>query len=409
MELNAQVNTFLRGMNLDTDFTMIPEGQYRYAENVRVVTDGLGTTGALQNIEHIKKYSEQINKNETIIGTCTAYCFNDVINKVEECGVIITVDNVGVNHIYTISDFHKDKPKINLIVSAVLKLNNKLSIVSNFESEQISKIYITDGNSNIKTINIAKKYNTTKTNPIENEYYFDIIPEAILFPVEFNSFTTGALSAGSVQYCFQLFTEHGTESAISPLCNNIPISKDLTKGESKKILGQLSEENSGLGCVLKFTYNNTGEFNRIRVIRVQYKDNTSIPDIYVINEFDIDSKVGTKTVTYTDNGSQFVNKLTIDEFAALIPYDFSTKTLTKLHNRLFAANVKENTWDVSYDARAYRCDSNGNVRLSSSEGNEITGNISQLLNTEIPEEHDCINPYNIIDNNSIKYIYNDKG
>ena len=409
MELNSQVNTFLRGMNLDTDLSMIPEGQYRYAENVRVVTDGFGTTGALQNIEHIKKYSEKISENEVIIGTCDTYCLNKEINKIEECGVIITVDDIGTNHVYTITDFTKDVPTINLIVSATLKLNNKLSIVSNFESEQLSKIYITDGTSNIKMINIAKQYNTSKTNPIKNEYYFDIIPEAILFPAEFNSFTSGTLYAGSVQYCFQLFTEYGTESAISPLCNNIPISKDLNKGESKKILGQLSDENSGLGCVLKLTYNNTGEFNRIRVIRILYKDNISIPDIHVINEFEIDTNAGVKTITYTDNGSQFVNKLTIDEFSALIPYDFTAKTLDKLYNRLFSANIKENTWDVQYDARAYRCDINGNVCLLSSEGNDINGKISQLLNDGVPEEHDCINPYNIIDNNTTKYIYDCNG
>ena len=47
MELNSQINTFTNGMNLDTDITMIPEGQYRYAENIRLLTDADGTTGML--------------------------------------------------------------------------------------------------------------------------------------------------------------------------------------------------------------------------------------------------------------------------------------------------------------------------------------------------------------------------
>ena len=47
MELNSQINTFTKGMNLDTDITMIPEGQYRYAENIRLLTDADGTTGML--------------------------------------------------------------------------------------------------------------------------------------------------------------------------------------------------------------------------------------------------------------------------------------------------------------------------------------------------------------------------
>nr|UWG00935.1 MAG: hypothetical protein [Bacteriophage sp.] len=47
---NVQTNTFTQGMNLDTDVTMIPDNQYRYAENVRVITDTDGTTGVLQNV-----------------------------------------------------------------------------------------------------------------------------------------------------------------------------------------------------------------------------------------------------------------------------------------------------------------------------------------------------------------------
>jgi hypothetical protein len=47
MELNSSTNTFVRGLNLDSDITMIPEGQYRYAENVRLLTNADGTTGIL--------------------------------------------------------------------------------------------------------------------------------------------------------------------------------------------------------------------------------------------------------------------------------------------------------------------------------------------------------------------------
>ena len=41
---------------MDADVSMMPEGQYRYAENVRITTNDDGSAGALQNIEHIKEY-----------------------------------------------------------------------------------------------------------------------------------------------------------------------------------------------------------------------------------------------------------------------------------------------------------------------------------------------------------------
>ena len=47
MTNNIQTNTFTGGMNMDVDVTMIPDNQYRYAENVRVITDTAGTTGVL--------------------------------------------------------------------------------------------------------------------------------------------------------------------------------------------------------------------------------------------------------------------------------------------------------------------------------------------------------------------------
>ena len=400
MELMSQVNTFTGGMNLDDDLTMMPKNQYRWANNVRLLTDNSGTTGILQNIEDVRQYNGGLGQSEIILGTAVTKYYNNIKYKIEECGIVVTKENYNgknINNIWAVSEFNSKTPFWNLIVSATLNLTDKLSIVANYESEQISKIYLTDGNSSIKMINISKKYNTTKNEPIENKYYFDIIPETILFPIELNTLTTGTLKSGVVQYCFQLFTERGTESAISPISNVIPLSKDIRNGESKKILGQLPEESSDLGCVLNITYNNSGQFNRLRVIRLHYKNNIAIPEIHVINEISIPMLKHTNTISYTDNGSQFVNALTIDEFSSLVPYDFKAKSLTKLHNRLFASNITENTWDVKYDARAYRCDINKQVKLLSNSGNAIEQSIDFIIGQDdvIPEDHDCINPYNI--------------
>jgi hypothetical protein len=46
-ELNSQINTFSKGMNMDIDVTMMPEGYYRYAENIRLITNAGGTTGVV--------------------------------------------------------------------------------------------------------------------------------------------------------------------------------------------------------------------------------------------------------------------------------------------------------------------------------------------------------------------------
>jgi hypothetical protein len=39
-----------------------------------------------------------------------------------------------------------------------------------------------------------------------------------------------------------------------------------------------------------------------------------------------------------------------------------------MNNRLFAANIKEDSWNPTYDARAYRCNSSKVLKLKSSSG-----------------------------------------
>lgn len=69
-----------------------------------------------------------------------------------------------------------------------------------------------------------------------------------------------------------------------------------------------------------------------------------------------------------------------------------------MNNRLFASNIQELTWDVDYDARAYRCNNKGIVKLNSSISDNIELPLKQILDplndVIIPKQHDCINPMN---------------
>ena len=100
MELNSQLNTFTKGMNLDSDITLLPEGQYRYAENIRLLADDDGTTGILQNIEHIRQYGGGIPENETIIGTAVTRLYDEVTDGTIECGIVLTKRYTANNEVY---------------------------------------------------------------------------------------------------------------------------------------------------------------------------------------------------------------------------------------------------------------------------------------------------------------------
>ena len=104
----------------------------------------------------------------------------------------------------------------------------------------------------------------------------------------------------------------------------------------------------------------------------------------------------------------------------MVPFEFTAKSIEKLNNRLFASNIQEIAWDVDFDARAYRCASDKQVKLESSDSSKtivgllsadgkILSNQNNRIEIPVPEEHDCINPSNVDVLNSMVYQYQADG
>ena len=392
MEQNAQINTFTQGMDMDTDISLLGEGKYRYAENIRLFADSDSSTGALQNIEYIRQYSTGIPQNETIIGTSSTRWYHN--EKVQECGIVVTKQNQGdkiYNKIYVVSDFDSITPTNTVVVKGYLELENNLSIVCNYESTEVSKIYITDAKSTIKSINIQEIIEEEIIDPT----YFDLLPGCVLAPFKLLELVSGSLPSGMIQYCYQLFKINGSETTTSSLSAKIPITN--TANSTKGLNGSPENTLTNKGCRLQATAFNDGRFDRLRVISIQYLNSIDTPKIYIINEVDITSNdTGFITFEYTDTGSGYLSELSIEEFNDLVPFEFKAQVIEKKDNRLFAANIQEITWDVEYDARAYRANKEGIVRLKSSYGDDFVANQSDIVSgaTMVPKEHDCINPIN---------------
>ena len=48
---NQQINTFTKGMNTDVSDMLMDNSQYKYAENVRLVTNTDGNSGELRMVD----------------------------------------------------------------------------------------------------------------------------------------------------------------------------------------------------------------------------------------------------------------------------------------------------------------------------------------------------------------------
>lgn len=254
MELNNQINTFTKGMNLDTDITMLPEGQYRHAENIRLLTDADGTTGMLQNIEYIRQYNGGIPSDEVILGTSNTLLSVKESNTLKEVGVVLTKkieNNKAYNTLYIVEGFESIDTVTTPIVKGYLGLENNVSIVCNYESNNASNVYISDGLTAIKVINIEEQLKIIDDadgviTEVVDSTKFDIIPGATLVPFKFVSKIDGALPAGAIQYCYQLFNLHGVETAIAALSEVIPITNIASS--SKDTLGENNGVVTNMGC-----------------------------------------------------------------------------------------------------------------------------------------------------------------
>lgn len=406
-----QTNTFVEGMDCDTDITMLPNQRYRYAENVRVITNDEGTTGVLQNIEGVKKYSTVIPSDETIVGVTT----------IDKYAVVITSKNNGYNKIYRIDNIDSDSLSATVVLKGNIGLcsdiirNPRISVVANYESDNLIKIYFTDGNSAVKVFNIMDdSYTDATSGLIDNNGdiidtgALDITPSAVLPPFQTIGLGMGSLPSGMVQYCYQLFNLNTSETTTSPLSELIHLTASSTNQDSQVYEGSFPDTSSNKSVMLS-TDLVAKSFSRCRIIRILYTSNNSIPTFTILDEIVI-SNTSSK-LNYTDTGNSYLSDLTVDEFNSLTGYQFIGCSLAKLQNRLFVANITDSTWDPGdYDARAYRANDMGKVLLqSSNELNNIQFDIDSYDLSSIPKDHDCINPYNNLEYCSCtqdeKYMY----
>lgn len=394
-------------MNTDSDVSMLPNNQYRFGQDVRIITDDSGTSGVLQSVEGAKKYNYGIKGTEEIIGTAT---INDI-------AVVITKLVDGYNKVYRIENFDSPNLVSTVVLQGKLKLceeanSNQLSIVLNYETQSNIRAYFTDGKSSIKVINIMSdkyvKY-PNEDNPlvdsegnILNPDSIDIIPNAILPPFEITDIVSGNFQAGMVQYCYRLYNPHSQQTSISSLSDCVHLDASSISASLINHYGSQKGSYTGKGCTIQAPLS-TKDFSRCTIIRIFYKDNNSIPSYTIIDDIEIDTDKD--TISYTDAGSNQLSVLTQEEFNALTSYAFICNSITSVQNRLFASNITETSWVpmiedngnlVEYDARAYRANKDGSVRIETSDPNDYMYFGIEDYDTmrKVPMHHDCINPYN---------------
>lgn len=267
--------------------------------------------------------------------------------------------------------------------------NRVKKIIARYENSLFSKIYFTDGYNYLRHFNFNNP-NHLIIEPTKLNLISDVDMNS---PTLYNIGAGGKLTSGRVQYCYQLFDNYGAETVVSPASNLIDITEsDDTALSSIYYKGKEALKDCGKTVTI-YIRNLDLSFDMVRVICLYYADINTDPTIRILEERSVESG----NVLITDGGDEGISTLTLEEFRDLGGKLFISQSIETKNRKLFAANIKEDYFDIDFDARCFR------YRLD-----PILGEITYASTITPGVEKDDINPYNIQSNDSnasCRYIY----
>lgn len=380
---DQQINTFYGGMQKDLANTAPQEGMYTYAGNVRIVAgeNGGASSGIITNIKDTKT---QLTLNHTVYTTAWLPDANGINRPVRtelgeapcEIKGYTTIRNTLILFCYVpaklfgfvgssstsciysvdLDTFNAatliyDDPDLNFYVS------DNISAVGRYESEDLQRVYWTDGVNPIRTINIKNK----------NASSLSVDDLVLNPPINFGApkvtevTNNGALPAGMYQYCYRLKSADGKATRFSPLSNFVHVVRGSDYWEYEPDPeAQTEYSNTPVGEVtdksvtLKIS-NVNPDYDTIEIVSI-YKTNPETPEsVTIIDTLNVSSE--TITARHTDNNG---TPLLLEEITAITSSPSKAKVLTAKDNRLFLGGISYNTTSLDFDARAFRYKRNDN-------------------------------------------------
>lgn len=384
-------------MNTDTSDFVLQSDQYRYAENVRIITNTENNTGELRLIEGTTKKFEFGDGCQIL---ATNYIRNIAVFVVKEGNswfIYKSEDGKNPECIFGPCE----EPLWNGNEENILK---SITTVLRYESDKNIKLYIADSTKkhSILVINIANKYS-------EEQSKFDYMfanQRTLLAPAEIEiSSQSGKIISGRVQYAYRLYSKNGATTPMSILSKTLSLYKNEYQGYE-------AEKQSGRSVKITIPSTKPSNLDYIQIYRISYQLSGQLPKISLVK----DQKLFDSII---DNGVDIDENIAISEFLQqFTPHIYPTQIESK-GDYLFAANMKYSQDSVDskfekFDARSY---SRGNYIVENENTqNEIRTDIltSDNINLDVDEEklrHWAFNvrEYNYVEDDWHGFILNQNG
>lgn len=367
--MNKQFKYSNAGMNQDISNAKFDNKFYFEGMNIRVLSTDKQSSGAITNtkgneflltipIPNIDKINKIINYNDKQLSYTNSEI--DFLNnsnlpqqiiancKIKDGFIIFSTNNNGLDCIWQLTDETFDL-KLLYLRNLNFSTEKPIQILNNYENNKIDKIYWVDGYEQMRFINI---HHSIDNEDLEELIDLSSVSINIVSDVNFSNINIdeinygGTHTSGMIQYAYSYYKINGSESALSPLSNIIPLGKSNDQG------GNLNEI---IGTIPKIVIDNIDQrFTNLKLYAIKYTSLNQIPKVSVIADRNI---TGLNTFTYYDNG-RILYDSSLENILFLYGKMIIPKHIESKNNRLFAFNYKDRVYKLSLkdnnlDTRAY--------------------------------------------------------
>ena len=405
---NQQTNTFLKGMDTDTSDMLLGSDQYRYAENIRIITNEDNNSGEVRLIEGNVNIPIYLNDEPLKdIGRIMAF------DAIRDIVVLITEkDDTWSVYKINIKDLRKYLVERNVYANPATKflridldkyvdgdelyydghqvvepsMNNYVDRRNDVfydeayqgdddikgEAELIfgpctEPIWPDDWNGTDKVLTTVLRWEADKNiklyiadatgkHPImvlniANKYNtgdFDQVfayQRTLLPPANVEIGSgSGSIISGKVQYVYRLYSKTGAATPLSIISKTLSLYKNEYSGYE-------AEKRSGRSVNISINVSNRGNLDYVQIYRISYQLSGQLPKISLVKDEKIIS-------SFIDTGTDVVENIGMSELLSMFTPFIYPKQIESKGDYLFAGNMKYSQDAVDadfsqFDTRSY--------------------------------------------------------
>jgi hypothetical protein len=341
--MEGHINTY-QGMNKDMAADTLPNSLYLDAVDIRITTSNGDSIGAWTNIKgNIEAFtipiSGSFNSNPWTAVNPEIIGYTTIRNRIV---LFVADDSDSKGWIY---DVQYDPTTREILpgfpvlkyYNPLLKFskNHPIEALGRFESNCVQKVYWTDYENFLRSLNLEEDDLTTF--PLGQ---IDIYPDVTFKQPIVNIITGGGnLTSGAYQIAYRLTTLDGKQTLISPPSNMIHIvANSENEIQSARYTGNPTPVNTGKSMSIEIDTSDYGDFEILEIISIYHSTIIATPDILSVQNVTIAQQ---SSITYIfTGGEQSSFPIELFEFTLKNLAVKTPKTITQKDSSLVISNIK---------------------------------------------------------------------